>query len=165
MKYNVGKVDINIKSKQIYDENDTNNIDVMTDGILSYNDDEVKLSYDEFLVEDASYKTSTTLSFNPNEKDIIYMKREGDVVSSCIFEKGKRYKFFYQFPFGLLELTIATKTLENTLSPDGGELKLAYTTELAGSVLNENILNLSIKPEKVVQERQKINDMLNQYKQ
>lgn len=148
MHYKSTKVDINIKSIQTYDKDDSNTIDVATDGIILSNGSELKINYDEILVDDASYYTTTNLSFKEDERNIVYMTRSGGINSTCIFEEGKRYKFPYQFPFGVIEITIYTKHLDNNITPEGGYINIQYTTELAGSVLNETNFSLWAKKEK-----------------
>ena len=128
------KVDINLKSNQIYDKDDDNTIEVSTDGTILYNGNEIKLSYDEILVDDASFYTTTNLSFKEEDRSIVYMTRTGGMNSTCIFEQGKRYKFPYQFPFGTIEI--------------GGNIKIKYSTEFGGSVLNETDFVLFATKEK-----------------
>ena len=80
--------------------------------------------------------------------DQVQMKRLGTgagIGNEIRFEKGKRYKGFYDTPFGAIEMEVLTNQLENTLSAEGdGQLNIDYSISLKGLVEGRNRLNITL---------------------
>ena len=90
-------------------------------------------------------RTTTVLSFDKKEQDVLTLTRSGGVRTAMVFEKGKRHLSLYETPIMPFELALYTKTVENTLT-ENGALHLLYTVELKGGDPEENDFSLTVLP-------------------
>ena len=146
MKKNIKNVDIKIITEQTFMTNEEpNTIDLQTDGIITTKDNTIRIAYQEILMESSNVFSDTEIYFQKDNPNIVYLDRGGDVTTTGVFEKDKRYMLAYVMPFGTLELTIYTKVLENNLSENGGTLKIVYDVEHLGSIMFSNVFSLECK--------------------
>ena len=79
------------------------------------------------------------------EKNTVTMQKQG-TETKLIMEKDKRHECIYATDFGPLSFGIYTETVDDNLNENGGELHLAYTLSLNGSLASINTLDLKIEP-------------------
>ena len=90
-------------------------------------------------------QTTTILSFDKREPNLITLTRSGAVRTAMIFEKGARHLSVYETPLMSFDLAIFTKSVQNTLMENNG-LHLLYTVELKGATPEENDFSLTVLP-------------------
>ena len=101
------------------------------------------LSYEEGEGEERS---RVSLSFREEERKALLMRREGATDVQMYFAVGIEHKPLYTVRgAGTLPIKIRAKQVENTLSPAGGHIKLAYEMEIGGA-RQENTLEMIAKP-------------------
>ena len=87
-----------------------------------------------------------SLLFEEDSRYELRMRREGATDVEMYFAVGIEHKTLYTVRgAGTLPLKIRAKQVENTLSPAGGHVKLAYEMEIGGA-RQENVLELTAKP-------------------
>lgn len=86
--------------------------------------------------------TTTTLTIRDKE---VVLEREGTTTTKMCFNREEPSVSMYQTPYGILELSINTKSLEVEMGEDGGELKIDYSLSIAGQVPVDTKLSLKIK--------------------
>ena len=124
-------------------------MNISTDGVLETDGKQVNISYDEIMSDDSTMFAHTVISYRLDNKNIVSLSRTGDVITDGIFEKGSRYRFLYQTPFGTIEFVTATSFLNNDIDEkEGGKLRINYTIEHTGSALFTNEFEIVIKNQK-----------------
>ncbi len=123
-------------------EGDDSVIEMSTLGTLSFRDGKFLLSYEE--TETLKPHTVKTL-VKAEGQDRITMVRSGGIDSRLIIEKGKRNTCFYSVPQGELVLGIFGEAIENSLTENGGKIKMSYTIDVDNSVLSQNTVEISVK--------------------
>ena len=86
--------------------------------------------------------TTTTLTIRDKE---VVLEREGTTTTKMCFNREEPSVSMYKTPYGILELSINTKSLEVEMDEDGGELKIDYSLAIAGQVPVDTKLSLKIK--------------------
>ena len=80
--------------------------------------------------------------------DKIRMSRLGKGIgldTEIEFRKGKRYKGYYETPFGAVEMEVLTNEIENNLSVEGkGSVNIDYHISLKGLTEGRNKLNIEV---------------------
>ncbi len=131
---------INIKGTQGF-EDTSDIIELTTYGTLSERDGKFLISYEEN--EEQSGVIKTLVKAEGNQK--VIMKRSGQIESNLTVEKGKRNRCFYAIPQGNLMLGIFGESIVNTLSDNGGKLKMSYTIDIENGLISRNTVEISVK--------------------
>ena len=125
------------------DENDT--LEIFTEGRLKIRDGEVSLTYTE--TEESGFDhLETVLRFSEATPEVVSMIRFGEVNASFLFEARKRTKCVYNMPFGALELTIRTVSVDNRLVNEG-ILVLDYYIEIRGANAEHKCVTITLRME------------------
>ena len=135
------KVLIKIRGIQgLGDEKDV--IEFTTEGTLRKADGDYILSYlDEAVIDNQKIKTRVIASADKS----VTLERTGAVKSKLFIEKGVRNNCFYSVPEGSLTLGIYGKEIENSLSEDGGKIKMVYTLDTDLRLISENSVEISVQ--------------------
>ena len=120
-------------------------LEIFTEGRLHVSDGLVRLSYVEQDEGDAEVKT--ILSFLENNPKNVVMSRSGAINTTFVFDVGKRTKCVYNLPFGAMELTIFTLSVDNRLLEEGS-LTLDYFIEIRGSSVEHRAVTVSLSERK-----------------
>lgn len=122
------------------------NIEYSTQGILSVDGDNVKISYEENELMGLE-GCETSLHFNKVTPDVITIMRTGSLISGFVFDPSdKRQICTYETEFMPLEFCVYTRTVGNNLTYDnGGTLKLDYDIEVHGVRTERNRFTLEVK--------------------
>lgn len=131
---------IDIKSNQV-SNNDSNLIELTTRGKLADKDGKLMLTYEDCeTLADSKIKTTIHV-----DKDRLIMLRSGALESRLVIEKGKRHRCFYNIPQGELMLGIFGEEITNSLSENGGYLKMKYNIDVNNDFLSENTVEINVR--------------------
>ena len=87
-----------------------------------------------------------SLHFEEDSRHELLMRREGATEAEMYFAVGVEHKTLYTVAgAGTLPLKTRARQVENTLTPAGGHIRLAYEIEIGGAV-QQNTLELTAKP-------------------
>ena len=125
------EVTIKIVGKQVHDNIDEEEMELITEAQMFERNGVLYLIYDESEISGLEgMKTRLRL-----EGDTLKMSRTGtgDGASEMKFEKGKRFTNKYMTPMGPVEVEILTNDLENTMTYEGqGRVYVDYSISLSG---------------------------------
>lgn len=137
---------LKIVGRQIFNgTEEEENIEFLTEGRCGRKGEAVYLVYEE---SELSGMAGCTTSIKI-QGERVEMRRYGDAYVSgteIAFEKGKRFKGYYDTPYGAVEMEVLTDELENGLSQnlDQGSLRIAYQFSLKGLGEGRNYLDVEI---------------------
>ena len=116
-------------------------IEVVSPGKYIKINDGYRATYEE---TEISGMAGTTTTLTIRDKEVV-LEREGTTTTKMCFNREEPSVSMYQSPYGILELSINTKSLEVEMDEDGGELKIDYSLAIAGQVPIDTKLSLKIK--------------------
>ena len=136
------KVLISIKGSQRYDDNESDSIELITDGEYLYSESgETTFTYMESELTGLE-GTRTSFTVSPNT---VTMLREGKLNSRMIFEEGKKHIFLYDTPFGAATMGVNTHHLASELGEKGGEMEIDYILDFEHAVIGHNKFKINIR--------------------
>ena len=97
-----------------------------TDGTLSVSEGGYLLRFTE--VQDGG-EAHTSLYITPEEVRLV---KNGAITSEMRFSEGKIFNTLYCVGPYSFDMTVRTKKIRNSLTPDGGELQLIYSMNVGG---------------------------------
>ena len=83
------------------------------------------------------------------QKNSVSMRRMGNFKSILTYDEGKMTDAVYRTPFGMMDMRIKTRLIDNKLSETGGSLKINYTLYSADDEIESEILLEIIKEQKI----------------
>lgn len=135
---------VRIKGQQVTEEASDSTMEFVTEAKLYEKGEAMYLVYEETELSGIP-GCKTRLKLQGGK---VQMKRLGEGIGmghEIRFEKGKRYKGYYETPFGAIEMEVLTNALENTLSPEGdGHVDIDYSISLKGLIEGRNRLNITL---------------------
>lgn len=117
---------LSIRGRQSYQEQEPQDIELVTEGILSFHDGGWDISYQESELTGLSGVT-TTFRIEPGK---ITLTRNGKLHSQMVFQQGQRHESLYQTEFGALMISVCARQVLFDLTPDGGFIDLVYDIEI-----------------------------------
>ena len=136
---------LKIIGKQITMHGSEEQVEFITEGRYHADEDSVMLQYDE---SDLSGVNGCTTSLKiTGEK--VKMERCGIAIgidTAIEFEKGHKFKGYYDTPFGSVELEVLTNFVINKLEPEKGSgyLDIDYNVSLKGLSESRSCLKIQI---------------------
>lgn len=136
---------LKIVGKQVTIDSEEAQLEFVTEGKYFVKGDSVYLMYDE---SEFSGMEGCTTSLKITG-DNIKMKRYGDSIgldTEIVFEKGKRFKGFYDTPYGSVEMEVLTNDVVNRIEKNEGRgtLNIDYHISLRGLSEGRSILDIEI---------------------
>ena len=125
---------LSICGKQAYKDQETDIIELITEGTLENRENGWDIQYEE---SDLTGLEGVTTLFRV-EEDKISLTRRGKLHSHMVFQKGIPHDSLYQMEFGALMITVCATDISVRLDENGGVIDLVYSIEIeqntAGSV-------------------------------
>jgi len=140
---NVTQGQSNTSLSQLPPEEESDTLEIFTEGRLLVQNGAVSLIYTETEMSESA-ETKTTIRFLEKEPKNVSMLRLGEVNTAFLFEEGVRTKCVYNMSYGSLELTIRTVRVDNRLLEDGC-LVLEYFIEIRGASAEHKCVTIKIR--------------------
>lgn len=118
-----------------------NIIEFTTEGMLDKKEDMISLFYDES--EMLGCEEARSMLCILGEKQVV-LERTGDIVSKLVIEAGKRNNCYYETPYGNMTIGIHGDYIENSLTENGGKLKMKYTLDSDLRPISTNMLEITV---------------------
>lgn len=125
------------------DDNDVDETEIITKGIYR-----VKGSLYQMLYEDSE----ATGFFNCETKitalsstSVSIMRRGDNVSSDLILQCDKKLFSQYETPILTMNVGILANQIDNKLDANGGTLHMCYTIDINGSLVSENVVDISVE--------------------
>jgi uncharacterized beta-barrel protein YwiB (DUF1934 family) len=136
---------LKIIGKQVTVDSEEEQLEFVTEGKYYVKGDSVYLLYDESEFSGMEGCT-TSLKITGGH---IKMKRYGDSIgldTEIVFEKGKRFKGYYDTPYGSVEMEVLTNDVVNRIEKNAGRgtLNIDYHISLRGLSEGRSILDIEI---------------------
>lgn len=133
-----------IKIKGIQNFEDDNDSVMLTVRGNYYEEEGKKtLKYREYLTDNLDNYTDTIIEIL--NRDLVTINKTGELNTTIILEKGKRHECMYTTPVGTISMAFYTKSIDNSLSYQGGKLSITYNTDYLPGFSSENTLSVRIK--------------------
>lgn len=117
------------------DEGGVENVQLATHGHLKEDDDGFVLYYEETAPESA-VSGSTTLDCRMAR---VSMKREGEVLTTLVFQKNGHFLSTYSTPYGDLALKLYTQDVCYEQEQANGQIQLDYRLDVNGYATNHKL--------------------------
>lgn len=148
-------ISINIISRQTRSEgdffadgdnkNEEQKIEISTEGVLVHEDGRFSVRYDE--TELTGMEGSVTVvEFSDDDPSTVTMTRSGSASASMIFKENSRYMSTYETGIFPIEMCVATKSVCNEITENGGTVTIDYTIEIHGVCMERTYLMLTASP-------------------
>lgn len=141
---NLKNVIISIKGTQRDRSGTDDSIELMTDGVFSFENGQGSFSYMESELTGLE-GTKTTFTFGPMG---VMMNREGTFNSQMYFEEGQKHNFLYETPFGATTMGVNTNRIIVGMDENGGDLEIDYLVDFQQSVVGHNRFKINIREQK-----------------
>ena len=124
---------ISILGEQILDD-ESDRIEVLTEGNFLMKKDHCYIGYKE-------YDEDAPQSFYDNlikvQDNTVTITRKGSMRSQLMLEKGRRHQ--------CLMIGVFTKTMNNSLTKNGGTLEVSYTLDFNNDLVSENKFKITVE--------------------
>lgn len=117
---------LSVRGRQRYADQEPEEIELVTEGVLEQDGTAWKLSYEESELTGLQGVSTTFLIDQKN----VTLKRTGRLNSQMVFQEGVAYDSLYQMEFGTMMLTVCATKVEVDLTPEGGTIDLKYKIEV-----------------------------------
>ena len=130
-----------VRGEQTYDSVAPEVTELATEGIMTLDDGEISLSYEE---TELTGMQGTTTRFTIRG-DTVVLERTGMIQSRMEFKQGERSSSLYETPWGTMVVDIATTKLAHRLTERGGVMEIVFTIAVNHQVTGENRFRIRVK--------------------
>ena len=138
---------ISIHSRQEFDDQAPDSVELTTTGSLRPTENGYCVSYEESALTGME-GTHTSLHISPRQ---VILTRTGELNTQIVFEKGVRHLSLYTTPMGRLEVGVATRNLRSTIDEHGGELHVDYAIDIERQLTGTNSFSITVKEKNISQ--------------
>lgn len=135
------RVMLSILSRQAYQDQEPDCIELVTEGTMTLQDGGWNIRYEE---SDLTGLTGVTTTFRV-EPGKVMLQREGKLHAQMTFQVGVAYDTLYQMDFGALMMRICAKQVLFDITPEGGFIDLVYSVEIENTAAGEVDYHLDIR--------------------
>lgn len=122
-------VELTIQGRQLYEDQDPEVIELVTEGTMEQIEDGWIISYEESALTGLEGVTTSFL-IQPGK---ITLSRTGKLQSQMVFQVGVPHESLYRMDFGAMLISVCAIDLDYDLSEKGGTVELAYRIEIEQS--------------------------------
>ncbi len=134
---------LTIRSEQRYDGQDTDVIELVTEGTLErLGASDWRIVYEESEITGLQ-GVITTFDIHPGR---VVLTRTGELESEMIFEENVRHESLYRLEFGALMLVVCARKIGVELSEDGGTLEITYGIQIEQTQAGVVTYHIEVKP-------------------
>ena len=123
------EVNLSIRGRQTYQDQEPEIIELMTDGTIEFVSGGWDISYEESELTGLAGVT-TTFRVEPGK---VTLTRKGPLNSTMVFQENVVHESLYQMPFGALMLSVKATSVFFDIVPDGGVIDLSYQINIENS--------------------------------
>ena len=132
---------LSLHSSQRYEEQEAEEMELVTEGTMEFRDGGWDISYVE---TELTGLEGVTTTFRV-ERNQLTLRRTGQLNSEMVFRQGFAHDSLYQMPFGALLMNVETTALFYDIVPDGGSIDLAYRVTIENAQAGEIEYHLDIR--------------------
>ena len=120
---------LTIRGRQLYDDQEPEVVELVTEGTLEKLEDGWNISYEESALTGLE-GVKTSFMLQPGK---ITLSRTGRLQSQMVFQVGVLHESLYRMEFGAMMIGVCAVDLDYHMSEDGGTVELAYRIEIEHS--------------------------------
>lgn len=120
---------LTIRGRQLYDDQEPEVVELVTEGTLEKLDDGWNISYEESALTGLE-GVKTSFMLQPGK---ITLSRTGRLQSQMVFQVGVLHESLYRMEFGAMLIGVCAVDLDYHMNEDGGTVELAYRIEIEHS--------------------------------
>lgn len=135
------KVMLNIQGRQSYVDQDTDSIELVTEGTMEFRDGGWEIVYAE---SELTGLEGVLTSFRVEPGKVI-LSRSGKLNSQMVFQQGMTHESLYQMEFGTLMISVKATNMFFDITPEGGVIDLIYDIEIEKSAAGVIEYHLDIR--------------------
>jgi len=132
---------LSIRGKQSYQDQEPEQIELITEGTLDFEKGCWVVSYQE---SELTGLQGVTTTFRIDH-DVISLERKGPLTSKMVFKEGQFHESLYEMEFGALMLTVCAARVLHNITWQGGTIDLLYAIEIENSAAGVIEYHLDIK--------------------
>lgn len=133
---------LSISSKQNYEGQEPDTIELVTEGTLEHRNDVWEICYEE---SDLTGLEGVTTSFKVSKRGAT-LRRSGLLQSRMIFQEGVRHESLYQMEMGALLIGVTAQKIRYSMTLAGGTVDIVYGIEIEQASVGKVEYHLDIKP-------------------
>ena len=130
-----------VRGEQSFDGMTPDATELMTEGVMALEGDEITLTYQE---TELTGMAGTTTCFIVRG-DRVELRRTGGINSQIIFQLGKRHSSLYETPWGTIQVDVATTALSHRLTSRGGVMDIRVSIAVDHRVTGENHCKVRVR--------------------
>jgi len=115
--------------------------EVLCDGVLAELDDDGGWQLD--YVEQSEGLEGSRAALRVQNR-LVSLSREGEFPLEITLEQGVRHSCYYTTPAGLMRLGVFARSVESSISPSGGKIKLNYTLDFYADLMSSNQMEIKV---------------------
>lgn len=134
---------LTIRGRQLYDDQEPEVVELVTEGTLEQLEDGWNICYDESALTGLD-GVKTSFMLQPGK---ITLTRSGRLQSQMVFQVGVLHESLYRMEFGAMLIGVCAIDLDYSMSENGGTVELAYRIDIehsAGGIV-EYFLDVKLK--------------------
>lgn len=120
---------LTIQGRQLYDDQEPEVIELVTEGTLAKLDNGWTITYEESALTGLE-GVRTTFMLQPGK---ITLSRTGRLQSEMVFQVGVLHESLYRMEFGAMLIGVCAVDMDYQMTEDGGTVELAYRIEIEHS--------------------------------
>lgn len=133
---------LTIRGRQLYEDQEPEVIELVTEGTLTKLEDGWDICYEESALTGLE-GVKTSFRIQPGK---ITLTRTGRLHSQMVFEVGVLHESLYQMEFGALLISVCAVHVGHCVTEEGGSVELAYKIDIEHSAGGVVEYFLDIKP-------------------
>lgn len=118
-------------------------IEVLTTGDYTLKNGHRYIKYKEYSEDNPNVSTDAVVKVEGDDKVTII--RMGDHPSRLILERGVRHQCHYSTIMGNIQMGVYTSKVEQSLTDDGGDVKVKYQLDFFSDLVSDNEFHINIK--------------------
>jgi uncharacterized beta-barrel protein YwiB (DUF1934 family) len=132
---------ISVKGMQAAEDQETNVMELVTEGKYYKEDNAYYVTYKESEVTGMD-GTTTTLKVADG---IVTLMRSGSVNSHFVFQRGQKHVSYYDTEYGAFTIGVYANEVDVKVDDSGGEIRVGYQMEIDNNKFGENDFYMSIR--------------------
>jgi len=140
---------INVKGIQTDNDNDSNTLELITEGKYYQKGSNYFITYKESEVTGMA-GTTTTLKVGDG---VVTLMRFGKVNSQFVFQKGQKHISSYETEYGNFTIGVFANNVDINISDTGGEIRVGYQVEIDSQSTGRNDFYMLVREVGTVNEK------------
>lgn len=132
---------LSICSEQLFEGQEPDHIELITEGTLELLPDGLRFFYQE---TELTGMEGTTTRFLVRD-DTVELTRTGGVNSQIVFQRGKRHSSLYETPWGMMLVDVVTTGLAHRLDSHGGLMEIQFNIAVDHQVTGQNRFKIRVR--------------------